>query len=250
MNLQDFGERLRVERVRLGATQDEMAVKLNVSKRSYCAYEAGETAPSAKLIAALAEVEGVALDYLLTGKTLQERAAQAAAGMPARLRALREEHGLEAILKAAGVTAKQWQVFEESLGAPQMPSGTAQRLIDAFNLDPMQFITGQIETLTTARTEETRLLKNYRACSPPDQEAIRHHAQFLASRNTPPVAGGLKPVDEAHQATAAGERDTKVARALAKAWDKGGGVAVTPAKAEPAGAAKKAASRSSDRAKG
>jgi len=64
--MQDFFKRLRDEREALGLTQDVMAKKVGVSKRSYCAYEAGETAPSAKLLAALANM-GVDIAYLLTG---------------------------------------------------------------------------------------------------------------------------------------------------------------------------------------
>lgn len=61
-----FSERLRKTRELLGVTQDDMSARLKVSKRSYCAYEAGDTAPSAKLLTALAE-NGVDVAYLLTG---------------------------------------------------------------------------------------------------------------------------------------------------------------------------------------
>jgi transcriptional regulator with XRE-family HTH domain len=67
MSLQLFFERLREKRDALGFTQDVMAAKAGISKRSYCAYEAGETAPSAKLLAALANM-GVDVGYLLTGQ--------------------------------------------------------------------------------------------------------------------------------------------------------------------------------------
>ena len=67
MSLQLFFERLREERDALGLTQEAMAEKAGISKRSYCAYEAGETAPSAKLLAALA-LMGVDVAYLLTGQ--------------------------------------------------------------------------------------------------------------------------------------------------------------------------------------
>lgn len=66
MSLQLFFERLKEERLRLSMTQDELAAKVGVSKRSYCAYESGETSPSAKLLAALAGM-GVDVAYLLTG---------------------------------------------------------------------------------------------------------------------------------------------------------------------------------------
>lgn len=67
MSLQLFFERLRDERDALGLTQDVMAEKAGISKRSYCAYESGETAPSAKLLAALA-LMGIDVSYLLTGQ--------------------------------------------------------------------------------------------------------------------------------------------------------------------------------------
>lgn len=70
MSLQLFFERLRKARENLGLTQDAMALKVGVSKRSYCAYEAGETAPSAKLLAALAEME-IDVAHLLTGQHSQ-----------------------------------------------------------------------------------------------------------------------------------------------------------------------------------
>ncbi len=64
--MQYFYLRLREAREALGKTQDEMAEFSGLSKRSYCAYEAGETQPSAKLLAALAAA-GVDIAYILTG---------------------------------------------------------------------------------------------------------------------------------------------------------------------------------------
>jgi len=48
-------------------TQDSAAKLTGISKRAYCAYEYGDTAPSAKLLAALAGM-GIDITYLLTGK--------------------------------------------------------------------------------------------------------------------------------------------------------------------------------------
>ncbi len=61
-----FYERLLTFRESLGVSQEEMSKKIQVSKRSYCAYELGETAPSAKLLTALASM-GADVGYLLTG---------------------------------------------------------------------------------------------------------------------------------------------------------------------------------------
>lgn len=146
---------------------------------------------SAELLAALVNGTGIDGAYVLSGKTQQQRIEEAAAGMPERLRALREERGIEAVLKVSGLTAKQWQKAEESTGPITFPQGTLQRLIEGFNLDPMQFLTGQAETITTNRTDETLLVKNYRACTPADQETIRHQAAFLAARGkSGPIPAG------------------------------------------------------------
>lgn len=67
MSLQLFSERLKNDRVERGLTQDQMALAIKMSKRSYCAYEAGETSPSAKLLAALTSM-GSDVGYLLTGE--------------------------------------------------------------------------------------------------------------------------------------------------------------------------------------
>lgn len=67
MTLQLFSERLKDDRVQRGLTQDQMALAIKMSKRSYCAYEAGETSPSAKLLEALASM-GSDVGYLLTGQ--------------------------------------------------------------------------------------------------------------------------------------------------------------------------------------
>lgn len=79
MNLQLFFERLKAERQNRGLNQDDMAKKVGVSKRSYCAYESGETAPSAKLLAALA-LMGIDIAYILTG----QHTGSASATTPAR----------------------------------------------------------------------------------------------------------------------------------------------------------------------
>jgi len=65
--MSDFSERLRTARGAMDLTQDAMAARVAIPKRSYCAYEAGETVPSAKLLTALAQI-GIDVGFLLTGK--------------------------------------------------------------------------------------------------------------------------------------------------------------------------------------
>jgi len=173
--------RLKQERERLGLTQPALGDLVGAAKRTVVDWEKGVSSPTAVQLSVLANA-GMDVAFVLSGKTLQERAADAAGGMPGRLRALREERGLEPVLKVAGVTAKQWSSYEQSEGAPNLPQGMLQRLIEGFNLDATAFILGQHRTITTAGAEEVVLIENYRVCSASDQEAIRHQAAFLAGR--------------------------------------------------------------------
>lgn len=187
-------ERLKSERERLTLSQTRLADLGGVGKTTVINWEKGTSSPDALQLAAFATA-GMDVAYVLSGKTQQQRIEEAASGMPARLRALREERGIEAVLKVSGLTAKQWQKAEESEGSPTFPQGVLQRLIEGFSLDPMQFLTGQAEVITTNRTDETLLVKNYRACTPADQETIRQQAAFLAARgkSAPLTADGRYP---------------------------------------------------------
>lgn len=62
-----LGERLKTEREKLKLTQDEMAERCLTSKRSYCAYEAGETQPKSEFLKCLSDA-GVDILYVLTGQ--------------------------------------------------------------------------------------------------------------------------------------------------------------------------------------
>lgn len=184
--------RLKEERERLGLTQPGLGELVGAAKRTVIDWEKGVSSPTAVQMATFAEA-GMDVGYVLLGKALPERVAEAAAGLPSRLRALREEQGLEAVLRVAGVTAKQWQSFEESDGPPKLPPGTLQRLIAGLNIDASSLLLGQFQPLTTTRTEETLLLQNYRVCSPSDQETIRQQAHFLARREIHLAPDGRYP---------------------------------------------------------
>jgi len=119
--MQYFFERLRGEREVLGFTQDVMAEKVGVSKRSYCAYEAGETAPSAKLLTALANM-GVDIAYLLTGE--RSRPVPSTYDQPPEERALLSDYRTtdaqgKALIRAAASTAAR--------AAHANPTATAAR---------------------------------------------------------------------------------------------------------------------------
>lgn len=61
-----IGERLKSERMRLGAVQDGFAQTAGVSRRTVLAWEKGEQTPSAEFLAKLA-VAGVDVLYVVTG---------------------------------------------------------------------------------------------------------------------------------------------------------------------------------------
>ncbi|WP_295855220.1 helix-turn-helix transcriptional regulator [uncultured Xylophilus sp.] len=61
-----IGERLKSERMQLGAVQDGFAQTAGVSRRTVLAWEKGEQTPSAEFLAKLA-VAGVDVLYVVTG---------------------------------------------------------------------------------------------------------------------------------------------------------------------------------------
>lgn len=61
-----FGERLESERKRLGWSQETMASKGGVAKRTYCNYESGDREPGAAFLQAIGEY-GTDVQYILTG---------------------------------------------------------------------------------------------------------------------------------------------------------------------------------------
>lgn len=142
------------------------------------------------------------VDYVLTGKSVQARAEEAARGLPERMRMLREEVGLGAVLKATGATPEQWFKWEAAEFVPNLPPGTLQRLVDALDIDAAAFLLGKPEALEVFETDESILLRNYRACTPADQDALRHQAAFLAGRAQSLTADGRCPKAEDEPARA------------------------------------------------
>ena len=68
--MQYFYDRLVEERKKLKMTQDVMASELGVSKRAYCNYEAGVSAPTVLQMGRLALL-GFDVYYITTGERLQ-----------------------------------------------------------------------------------------------------------------------------------------------------------------------------------
>lgn len=63
-----IGDRIKLKRKELGLTQAELGEKLNVTNRAVSKWEQNEGNPDMSIIASLASVLGVSLDYLIIGK--------------------------------------------------------------------------------------------------------------------------------------------------------------------------------------
>ncbi len=61
-------KRLQQLRKSVKLSQEQMAQKMNISRRSYGLYELGKTAPSATNLKVIAQFFDVSIDWLLTGK--------------------------------------------------------------------------------------------------------------------------------------------------------------------------------------
>ena len=68
-----IGDRIKEQRKRLGFTQAELGKRLNVTDRAVSKWEQNEGNPDISIIASLAAVLNVSIDYLLTGKIPEEK---------------------------------------------------------------------------------------------------------------------------------------------------------------------------------
>ena len=67
-NEAEFGQRIKEQRNRMGLTQEELALRLNIGHVHMNKIERGRRGCSIDIILELSEVFGVSADYLLTGK--------------------------------------------------------------------------------------------------------------------------------------------------------------------------------------
>lgn len=70
------GKRIQQLRKTKGLTQEELAIKLNISDRHLRNIERGEEAPSIDLLVEIMETFNTTLDYLIVGKTPSEKEEQ------------------------------------------------------------------------------------------------------------------------------------------------------------------------------
>ena len=67
------GERLRLKRTLLGFTQEEMAEKIDRATKYYADIESGSCGMSIETLMALSSVLNMSLDYIIFGKTAEEK---------------------------------------------------------------------------------------------------------------------------------------------------------------------------------
>ena len=72
-NMNTIGNRIKTKRKELGLTQAELGEKLHVTDRAVSKWEQNEGNPDISIIASLASVLNVSIDYLLTGKAPDEK---------------------------------------------------------------------------------------------------------------------------------------------------------------------------------
>lgn len=80
-----LGARIAALRRVKGWSQAELAQLLQVSPSAVGMYEQGRREPAAEILVALAQLFGVTVDYLLTGKTAEARQEQTAQALEALL---------------------------------------------------------------------------------------------------------------------------------------------------------------------
>lgn len=96
----EFGERLLAARQQAGLSQTQMAEKLGITQPSYAGWERRETALKPEHLVQLAEILGVAVDYLLGKENDRKR--------------------------NGGPAGKARQIFER---VSQLPRATQQRIL-------------------------------------------------------------------------------------------------------------------------
>lgn len=89
------GKRIQQLRKTKGLTQEELAIKLNISDRHLRNIERGEEAPSIDLLVEIMETFNTTLDYLIVGKTPSEKEEQLRKKLCAKLH--RPARSLDAI---------------------------------------------------------------------------------------------------------------------------------------------------------
>jgi transcriptional regulator with XRE-family HTH domain len=116
VNRRELAERIKFARQRAGITQRELAERLSVSAGAVGQWET-EGVPSTERLAALADVLGVSLDWLLKNSRQADEPAQAGSETEGDLRLVEEARLLGVDLKSVVAEARQQRWTKENRGA-------------------------------------------------------------------------------------------------------------------------------------
>ena len=78
----NIGEKITVSRKRLGWSQEDLAVKLDVSRQAVSRWETGAASPDVTTVAKLARILGVTADYLVLDEITEPVSPAAGAQLP------------------------------------------------------------------------------------------------------------------------------------------------------------------------
>lgn len=106
-----FGERLRLERLRIGMQQVDLAEACEVSRKTLSVWEKGEQTPNAAVLAVMAG-HGVDVLYVVTGQRAGEAESTLAPAERELLQAWRQgseqgKEAIQAVAKLAFFSSKQ-----------------------------------------------------------------------------------------------------------------------------------------------
>ncbi|WIM85078.1 helix-turn-helix transcriptional regulator [Gallibacterium anatis] len=112
LQISDF---LKSERERLGLTQEEIASKCGVSKRTYIYYEQGERVPNTDFLAALTQIGGDVM-YVLSGIRGVAQLSSLENMVLSAFNALNDEEKLQAFVFLTGLKTQKSNGINQSAG--------------------------------------------------------------------------------------------------------------------------------------
>ena len=90
-DIKQSGERIQKLRKQHGMTQEQLAIKLNISDRYLRKIETGDKGPSIDILVKISSLFGVSLDFIISGKQPQDNLKRKLHTVIQNLSALAEE---------------------------------------------------------------------------------------------------------------------------------------------------------------
>lgn len=182
-----FSDRVTRLKHELRVSKDqEVAALLRLSKTAFSERKKRNSFPERELVALAKERPELKLDthYVLTGERVEDVAAAAIKGIPARIRALRKHRSEMEFAADWGVDPEQLAQIEsgQRLPSPEL----LMRLIKMHpEEDAAWILIGVRQAIQGELTaKEVVLVTNYRASSQEGQEALGWQADFFAQYNS------------------------------------------------------------------